>query len=323
MARNFTDAELQQVAEYVALRYLEVERGLRGKECLRHFLSPQAYNQQFDAAASRFSSGGMVRQTDLGRMSFQRLQPDRVHIAIPTRQQGDRWGALVMELRADNRSAWRVTELTRAQDRNLTRPRFMPEWKGPGDPDLALVELTKTAVAARTAKVAAAEEYATGRQDLARVAPEKPAGELVVGDFVNNGTLQTQRWTKVRSLAVDKVTGGVNLRVADGTRFRLPAERLVAAAEEWRGGLDKAERQPGLPPRHVDEGLRLARRVMIMAGHRQRIDEQVPADAREICGGYAVTASGGRLSSVVIPIHAGMMAFDGDPCPGRPASAVE
>ena len=58
MARDFTDAQLRQVVEYVARRFLEVERGLRGKQCLRRFLTEEAYGRQSDPAASRFGSGG-------------------------------------------------------------------------------------------------------------------------------------------------------------------------------------------------------------------------------------------------------------------------
>ncbi len=89
MARVFTDAQLRQVVEYVARRYLEVERGLRDKQCLRRLLSEQAYDQQSDPAASRFGNAGVVRQRDLGRIILQRPRADRVHVAVPARQQGD------------------------------------------------------------------------------------------------------------------------------------------------------------------------------------------------------------------------------------------
>ncbi|MDQ3521485.1 MAG: hypothetical protein M3434_03995 [Gemmatimonadota bacterium] len=49
--RELTDAQLRQVAEYAARRYLEVERGLRGKQCLQRFRSDEAYDQQSDATA--------------------------------------------------------------------------------------------------------------------------------------------------------------------------------------------------------------------------------------------------------------------------------
>ncbi len=238
MAKNFTDAELRQVAEYVARRYLEVERGLRGKECLQSLLSSEAYTKQFDAAASRFGKGGVVRQTDLGRMSFQRPEVDRVHIAIPARQEGGYWGALVMELRANDRGAWRVTELTRAQDRNLTHAQPVPQWKAEGDPDRAVVELARVTAAARAARTATAERYAQARQELAHVAPEKPAGELQRGDLINANVMQRQQWAEVRSIAVDQATGDVNLRVTDGTSLRLPAEYPVSVLAMRKGQVD-------------------------------------------------------------------------------------
>jgi len=35
--RELADAQLRQIAEYAGRRYLEVERGLRGKQCLQRF----------------------------------------------------------------------------------------------------------------------------------------------------------------------------------------------------------------------------------------------------------------------------------------------
>ncbi len=243
MVRDFTDAQLRLVVEYVARRYLEVERGLRGKQCLRRFLTDEAYDRQSDPAASRFGNAGVVRQRDLGRIILQRPRADRVHVAVPARQQGDRWGALVMELRADDRGAWRVTELTRAQDRNLTRARPNAAWTGPGDPDLALARSAATMVAARVARTAAAERYARARHELAQVAPETPAGQLQPGDLINTATPHSQHWTKVRSISLEQATGDVNVRTVNGTTLRVPAERPVSVLTVQDNNVDGARRE--------------------------------------------------------------------------------
>jgi hypothetical protein len=46
-------------------RYLEVERGLRGKQCLQRFLSDEAYDQQSDAGAWSASGPGGVHSARL------------------------------------------------------------------------------------------------------------------------------------------------------------------------------------------------------------------------------------------------------------------
>jgi hypothetical protein len=236
VAREFTDDELRQVAEYVARRYLEVERGLRGRQCLRRFLSPGAYTRQYADAASRFRGGGVVRQSDLGQMVFQR-QGNRVFIALPARQEGDRWGALLMELRADARGAWRVTELTRAQDRNLAHPTPASRRTPAEDLDTILVRTVRDITQAGAARAAAADRFTEAGRRLAGLAPEKPAAELRPGDLINTAAAPEQNWVRVHSVTRDDHAGQVTVTTPDRTQLRVPGERPVAVLNVDRGDL--------------------------------------------------------------------------------------
>jgi len=229
MPREFTDDELRLVAEFVARRYLEVERGLRPRQDLRRFLTEEAYEQQHDQEASRFNRAGMVAQSDLGQMIFQRPRADRAHVAIPARQDRDRWGALVMELGADPHGVWRVTELTRAQDRNLTRAaQPAPTWRDATDEDDSVRRLAQTLQAVRVARTVAAQRHRKALQELARIAPEKPSAELRPGDRVQLHGGADAAWATVRQVAVSETTGEATILTRDGSSVRVPAERPIA-----------------------------------------------------------------------------------------------
>jgi hypothetical protein len=225
MPRPFTDAELRQVAEHVTYHYLEVERGLRSKQTLRRLLSPEAYSQQHDPAASRFGAGGIVGQGDIGQMIFQR-DGDAVHAAVPTRQGDDRWGALLIEMRSNGRDVWRVTELTRAQDRNLTRPHPVPDRMTPAEPDRDVQQAVLTLGAAQIAQSAAQQRHTRALADLARLAPEKPPGDLRPGDILRTDTTPASHWVQIRSAAAQP-DGDVRITTTDGASLVLPGDRGV------------------------------------------------------------------------------------------------
>ena len=304
MAREFTDAELKLVAEFVAHRYLEVERGLRGKECLMRFLSPEAYSQQFSENASRFGKGGIVSQSDLGRMVFQRTQDGQVHITIPARQENDRWGALVIEMRSSERGVWRVTELTRAQDRNLTRPRYARPWEEPADADPALAHVARETLDVRMAQKVAAQRHTKALTELARVAPEKPAAELQIGDVISVAAAPAHGWIEVRSVSLDEATGDVSVLTPDGTALRVPADRPVAVLAVKDGDLDAARRAATAATEQVairaEEVIRWDRRLGSLEGerdqlvHRRQVREQLaePGDAAPNLPVYAIRTLG-------------------------------
>ncbi len=225
MPRPFTDAELRQVAEHVTHHYLEVERGLRSKQTLRRFLSPEAYNHQHDPAASRFDAGGIIRQGDIGQMIFQR-DGDAVRAAVPTRQENDRWGALLIEMRSNGRDVWRVTELTRAPDRNLTRPHPVPDRMTPVEPDRDVHQAGLTLGAAQIAQTAAQQRHSRALADLARLAPEKPPGDVRAGDIIRTDATPASHWVQIRSVAAAP-DGDVRITTTEGASLVLPGDRGV------------------------------------------------------------------------------------------------
>ena len=259
MATQFTDDQLRQIAEFIARRYLEVERGIRPRQSLRRYLSPEAYARQTFEGAARFGSGGVVRQTDIGQMVFQRPQPDRVHVAIPARQEGDRWGALVMEMHADAKGVWRVSELTRAQDRNVVREQpLRPASKV--DADWEATQFRRTLNEARVAVRVASDRYTAARRDLAAAAPEKPAAYIRAGDHVNVATAPEQQWVHVRSVDEVNETGDVVFTAADGTPLGAPVDRPVAVLAVTDGDIDGALRAAAAAGRKLaDAGGELAR----------------------------------------------------------------
>ena len=119
---EWTDEQIRLVGVAVTRLYLEVERGLRNREHLRRFLTPLAYGAQFSDTVSRFPDAGPVQSDDLGAVTYTRTDPSRAMLTVVARQHADRWGAVCVELRPDPRGCWRITELTRAQDRNLAHP---------------------------------------------------------------------------------------------------------------------------------------------------------------------------------------------------------
>ena len=240
MARQFTDQELRQVAAFVIKRYLEVERGLRSKQCLRPYLSPAAYAQQYSPDASRFGKGGTVSQRDIGQLVFSREHPNLAHVTAPTRQEGQRWGALVMEMRADQHGRWKVTELTRAQDRNLAHPTPQREPEPPNIDQAAADQIaanTRSLHAAELARQAAAQRLKRAAERIGTLAPERPARDLTAGDTINVGSPSAPQWTEVRDTLHDPHKAEIHVRTTDGQASRLPEERpiaVLAADEESR-----------------------------------------------------------------------------------------
>lgn len=281
MPREFTDSELREIAEFVARRYLEVERGLRDKRDLRRFLSREAYELQRNEAASRYGSGGIVRQADLGQMIFQHFQPDRVHIAIPAREEGDRWGALVMEMCSDSRGVWRVTELTRAEDRNITQARTALRSPQPQDPDLAQHQLARTLQDARVARTTVGQRHASALRELAQLAPEKLPADLRRGDRIMlHGS--GQDWFTLEQVAVDGSTGDVHLGLPNRVVVQVAGERPVRVLATVQDA-DRASAAAEALQAAADAIAGWDRQIaMLEAEHRQlserRLSEELPDD---------------------------------------------
>lgn len=189
-----------------------------------------------------------MQQRDLGQMVFQRPRPDLVHLAITARQEGDRWGALVMQMRPDAAGVWRVTELVRAQDLDLTVPEPAPRSTAPADPDLPVARSSQTHADARAARRVASQRHTDALREPALAAPEKPAAELRFGDLFRLPDVAQPRWIEVRNAAVDDRIGDVDVQAADGSTVRVPAERPVSVLAVRGGNVERPRPQPPRRP---------------------------------------------------------------------------
>lgn len=88
-APSLTDADLAEAVAELARIYLEVERGLRPRQHLARWLTPDAYLRQHDTRLSRHPDAGPVRNTDVRRVRLCRMSNDRVHAVAVAREDGD------------------------------------------------------------------------------------------------------------------------------------------------------------------------------------------------------------------------------------------
>ncbi len=164
------EQRLAWLAETIARLYLEAERGLRSPDQLRRFMTLPVYVAHRKAGMASFSQGGPVLQEDLGQVRVSMLGERRAFAAIPTREEQQRWGALMLQLEADQQDRWRVVELLRLPHRLLERDAPAPT---PQDPVQALrytaeerrlVERTRQQLAERRAVAPPQERSRLERQ---------------------------------------------------------------------------------------------------------------------------------------------------------------
>lgn len=238
MARKeLSDQDLRRFALWFAMHYLEVERGLRDRRWLQRYMAGDAYQRQRTDAASRFGKAGIVTQADIASITLNRPTPHHAFVTMTAKQQSGRWGALLLELQADARGAWRVTELTRAQDRNLSKA---PEEAAARSQDVAAEDRTSRHVwqdvhaALRTAE----DRYARAIQEYHALAPKRPVSYVREGDTVNVGTMTEQCWITVDQIGRDGATGEVTLRGRDRVRLSAAADRVVAVMDAASGDVE-------------------------------------------------------------------------------------
>ena len=156
-----TDDELADILRFVARTCLEVERGLRPPAHLTSFMSPVDRVLQPDQLG-RFR-GGPVRDGDIGQPQLSRLSDSHIIATVVTRTEGDRWGALSLELRPQE-GRWRIAGLRRllavAQYRTPPATAVLERPDGPAD----------VAEARRMAEAA----YAATTKRLTELAPGSP-----------------------------------------------------------------------------------------------------------------------------------------------------
>lgn len=227
MTRTFTDEELQQIITYIAIRYLEVERGLRQRKALQSLMTPGAFRQLDNAPPIGRPAQGPVRQTDLGRLQFQRPSPDRVFVALPARERGNEWSALIMQLRARD-GVWRVTELARVNEHTIGS-RSTAVVTTPEPRDVTLARANRDLQAARLALLAVTEQHDRVACQLLDAAPRKPADQLKTGDLISISVDPTVRWSLVERLRRTR-DGQIKAGTTAGDLLTLTPDSSVAVA---------------------------------------------------------------------------------------------
>lgn len=134
MQQDLSDRQLATLIRHLARAHLEIERGLRDPDQLRGWIAPAAYLRLRQPDRPRFPRGGPVTPQDLGTVRLTRLADHHVYATVPTRETGDRWGAILLELahapaRHDQR--WWATGIER-----LRQPPT-PDLPLPAEPDEA------------------------------------------------------------------------------------------------------------------------------------------------------------------------------------------
>ena len=167
-----TDDQLADILRFVARICLEVERGMRPPAHLRPLMHPaERWLQRGQLGHFR---GGPVHSGHIGQPQISRLTDAHIFGTVITRTEGDRWGALSIELRGAH-GRWRIAGLQRllARAEYRTPPSARVELDGrTGHVRADLAEVREMAAAAHTA---------TARR-LAELTPGTPghraAGEL-------------------------------------------------------------------------------------------------------------------------------------------------
>lgn len=171
-----TDQQLRRVAYSIARMFMEIERGLRPPEHIERVLTKPAYLRfRRTPLPRRFPNSGPVLPTDIRGIHVSRHLPGQVTASMTCREQDDRWGAIVLHLRAPRRpgETWKADQLERLVN-SRHELRRDPEIEGP--PDLSerirLVEGERTlADGARGAAVARLKEL----RQLPAEEQDKPA----------------------------------------------------------------------------------------------------------------------------------------------------
>ncbi len=193
--RPWTDDEIRKVGVAVARIYLEVERGLRNRDHLRRFMTPQAYSAQYADRLSRFPDAGPIRADDIGANSYSRATHDRAMLTLIARESDDKWGAVCIDLQPGPAGHWYVAELTRVQDRNLTH-HHAPMLLG-ATPQRFRQRLLAERTAIETALAAAHSRAAAAKTDLDTLRAADTPNPLrleAAAERLNAGRQEEQRW---------------------------------------------------------------------------------------------------------------------------------
>lgn len=119
-ASELTDQQLRRVAYSIARMFLEIERGLRPPEHMKPVLTQPAYGRfRRVALPPRPAISGPVLPTDIRGIHVSRHLPGQVTASMTCRESDDRWGALVLHLRAPSQpgETWKADQLERVVNR--------------------------------------------------------------------------------------------------------------------------------------------------------------------------------------------------------------
>lgn len=119
-----TDQQVAAVVRHLTRLHLEVERGLRPPEHLDPMMSDHAYRILRTRNRTHFPNQGPVDPTrDLGHVRISRYPDGRIFASIATREEGDHWGAVTMQLHPTVRGQLQITELSRLRRGEMAHQR--------------------------------------------------------------------------------------------------------------------------------------------------------------------------------------------------------
>lgn len=283
--RELTDEQMVTFVHSVAHIYMEVERGLRDPQHLQRLMTRAEFERHRQLPPDerlRPRAAGPVRPGDIGKIRIDRTHPREITAAIPTRESGERWGSLVIDLRQVG-DGWLVTRLERLQRRGLE-----PTQEGVAEPGRSLddrvrqvkteLRLVHSAQRATEAQLDEAVDEAT-RQELEGQARrwEAKAEELgaELAELERNRQLSEKREPIATSGAAARAAVPALGRIL-GPRPRTGADRTLWDA--IREQVESYRDRWGLP----DEGTLLGGDVSgtQQQAHRERVADLIKAARR-------------------------------------------
>jgi hypothetical protein len=265
-AASPTDRQIRADVYRITRVYLEIERGLRPPDQLEKFLTDAEYRRHRKTPHHPSSrTREAVLPTDVGRIHLDRHLPGQVTATVPTRETGERWGALVLHFARDHTGRWRIDQLQR-----LSRPSVVrdPD-RRPSEPKDLDVRIGEVETERRV--VEAAHRAATTRlRELRHANGDKGRQREVRG--------QQQTWKRRRNELDDELT---HLRTTRGLRARLAD--LDRRPQQPATDLTDAQLERALGPVPDDDWRRRLRDGLIAEIHIYRRRWSV-TDERNVLG---------------------------------------
>jgi hypothetical protein len=120
-AASPTDRQVRADVYKITRVFLEVERGLRPPDQLEALLTDAEYRRHRKHPRHPSSrTREVVVPADVGQIHLDRHLPGQLTATVPTRETGDRWGALVLHF-TRNPTGWRIDQLERLTRASVAR----------------------------------------------------------------------------------------------------------------------------------------------------------------------------------------------------------